>query len=626
VSTDVSVPATRAGDVDDVHPGPSFLDRLRARSGLSVLGLTALLAAPLVIALGVLYTPRWYPLLDMAQTELRVRDVWSSHPPLIGLAGRIGPFGHQGSHPGPMSFWALWPLYQLFGASSWALEAAGVALNVIAIGISLWIARRRGGLPLLLAMAVVLALVMRAYGPSVLTQPWNPYLPVLFWPAFLLAVWSVLLRDIRMLVVVAVVGSFCMQTHISYLGLVGGLGLVAVVAAGYHWFRADREGRRRDTKWILIAVGLGVVLWIPPVIDQLSHSPGNLVALKDHFSDPPEDPIGVAEGLEVFLGEMNPWTLLTRAAIAEGQAQPGGGSIVPGLALLLVWAGSIVVAWKLRERALVALDFVIGVALALGAFSTIRIFGFVWYYLLLWAWTLVGMCLLTIGWAAVAYLRPHLSTRDRDRAARAGYVGLAAVLVVALGALTWDATSVTIPAPRASEVVGAVAGPTAEVLQERSDDAPFLVTWLPDPISIGAQGYGLLNELDRRGVDVKAPSPHRAGATPYHVMNPKKAKYEVHLAIGKTIDTWRALPGYEEIAYYDPRTKAERIESDRLREEIIEDLRAAGLEEKIPQVDENVFTIALEPKATQEIREKISRFGDLGLPGAVFIGPPTSSA
>ena len=176
--------------------GSSLLDRLRARPWLCVLLLTALLAIPLVVALGVLYSPRWYPLLDMAQTEMRVRDVWSSHPPLIGLAGRIGPFGHQGSHPGPLSFWSLWPFYQAFGAGSWALEAAGVALNVIAVGLSLWIARRRGGLPLLLGMAAVLAVVMRAYGPSVLTQPWNPYLPVLFWPAFLLAVWSLSLIHI----------------------------------------------------------------------------------------------------------------------------------------------------------------------------------------------------------------------------------------------------------------------------------------------------------------------------------------------------------------------------------------------------------------------------------------------
>ena len=40
------------------------------------------------------------PLLDLAQTELRVRDVGGSHTPLVGLAGRIQAYGQQGSHPG----------------------------------------------------------------------------------------------------------------------------------------------------------------------------------------------------------------------------------------------------------------------------------------------------------------------------------------------------------------------------------------------------------------------------------------------------------------------------------------------------------------------------------------------
>ena len=108
-----------------------------------------MLAFPLIVALFVLRRPHWYPLLDMAQTELRVRDVTSGHPPLIGLAGRIGPFGpNGGSHPGPLSFYALWPVWKLFGGSSYGLFASDVALDIVAIGLSLWMAstaRRSSG-------------------------------------------------------------------------------------------------------------------------------------------------------------------------------------------------------------------------------------------------------------------------------------------------------------------------------------------------------------------------------------------------------------------------------------------------------------------------------------------------
>jgi len=45
----------------------------------------------------------------------------------------------------------------------------------------LWMALRRGGRPVLLAMFVVIAVLMRAYGAYLLTLPWNPYLPVLWW-------------------------------------------------------------------------------------------------------------------------------------------------------------------------------------------------------------------------------------------------------------------------------------------------------------------------------------------------------------------------------------------------------------------------------------------------------------
>ena len=77
--------------------------------------------APLAVAVIAQRNAGWHPVFDLAMTELRVRDVGGSHTPLIGLQGRIGP---TGSHPGPLSFYLLAPVYRLFGSSAFALQAA----------------------------------------------------------------------------------------------------------------------------------------------------------------------------------------------------------------------------------------------------------------------------------------------------------------------------------------------------------------------------------------------------------------------------------------------------------------------------------------------------------------------
>jgi hypothetical protein len=87
----------------------------------------AAIVVPLAIAAVSLRRPVWFPALDLAMTELRLRDVFTSHTPLIGLPGRIGRFPDQGSHPGPMSFYALWPAWKLLGSSSWPAGAAASA-------------------------------------------------------------------------------------------------------------------------------------------------------------------------------------------------------------------------------------------------------------------------------------------------------------------------------------------------------------------------------------------------------------------------------------------------------------------------------------------------------------------
>ncbi|MEI2422374.1 hypothetical protein V6O07_18990, partial [Arthrospira platensis SPKY2] len=78
-----------------------------------------LTSLPLIVAIIVLRWRPWYPVLDLAMTEFRVRDVGSRRTPLIGLPGRIGNFPDQGSHPGPISFYLLAPFYRIGGSSPW---------------------------------------------------------------------------------------------------------------------------------------------------------------------------------------------------------------------------------------------------------------------------------------------------------------------------------------------------------------------------------------------------------------------------------------------------------------------------------------------------------------------------
>jgi hypothetical protein len=613
----------------------TFRDGRRSRPAVVIVVLLVVLSVPLVVALVVLRNPRWYPVLDLAWTEMRVRDVFSSDPPLIGLTGRIGQLGSQGSHPGPLSFYALWPFYELFGAASWAMEAAAVALNVLAMGAALWIANRRGGLGLLLAVAAVLAVLTRAYGTPILTQPWNPYMPVLWFLVFILGVWSVACDDLPVLPVVVFAGSFCAQTHVPYLGtcVALGIGVIAYAALRAYRRRRNRAELRRFARWALIAAGTAVLVWIPPVVDQLTRSPGNLSVLYDYFRNPPESPLGLRDGVDVLLVQLNPWRLVTKdlanVQLFTGQTQASGGSTLPGLGLLVVWAGSACAAWRLRHRALLRLDVALASALVLALFSVSRIFGFVWFYLVLWAWVLTALLVLAVAWTVVAVVVRHApATRQW---ATAGAVALFVLTAVFATLFTFDASSAEIPAPRLSRTLGEIVPPTTKALERGSvagsgPNGRYLVTWF-DPVNIHAPGFGFMNELEREGFDVKALEPFGPAVTRHRTIDPAQASAVVHLSIGgQDIRKWRAKPGVEEVAYHDPRGRAERVEYDRLRAEVISEVEAAGLSDLVPSVDGNVFGASLDARIPERARDRLGRMADLGLPAAVFVGPVSAES
>jgi hypothetical protein len=346
----------------------------------------------------------------------------------------------------------------------------------------------------------------------------------------------------------------------------------------------------------------------------------------------------------VFLTQTDPVKLLTRTLVRDDRPFPVSGSKVPGALLLLAWAGSAVVARRLRHRLLMRLDIVIGVAVVLGITSAARIFGDIFFYLLLWAWGIAALMLLAIGWTIAAFVRTRLDADAAARAGRAGYVGLGVVLAVMLVAFTINASEVTVQSPRINDSLEALVPPTVDALEEMEGSGtrgPYLVTWLPDPQAIGSEGYGLLNELLREGFDARAAFVFRPGATRFHIIDPATAGLEVHLATGlPDIERWRCMtvgntcsvdqrpPGimtnrseFREVAYNDPRSDAERAEYERMRQQVIDDLRKAGLDERIAQVDDNLFMLGLAAEVPEETRATIGDMLALGLPAAVFIGP-----
>jgi hypothetical protein len=628
-------PADPAPEGDDGGAGDAAAAAPRWRPALLVAGLTALVVLPLAVALVALRSPRWYPLLDLAMTELRVRDVGTADSPLIGLVGRLSSGGNQGSHPGPLSFWALAPTYRLLGGTGWSLLVGVVVLNTAAVALTLWAALRRGGTAVAVGFAAAQAVLVQLYGTQVLTEPWNPYMPVLWWPLTLVAVWSVLDDDLAMLPVAVFAGSFAMQTHISYLGIVGGIaGLTVAVLAVRAWRRrGDRAELRRLAGWSGLALVLGVLLWLPSVIDQLTNEPGNARVVADHFLEAEEDPIGVARGVEVFAVHLNPWRLLA--------GQRGiSGSVVPGLVLVAAWLVSAAVAWRLRPTGpgegtgagaggadkgwptLVRLHVVVAAALVLGLASAVRILGFLWHYLLLWAWGTTAVALVAIAWTMVlAASRTGRAGSERPVRVATAVAGVLLVCWTVVSAA--QARGAETEQQRVSRVVGDLTVPVLDAI-DRGDvapggrDATYLVTWT-DGTYIGAPGYGLFSELERRGLDVGVAPPMGAGAVEHRVLPASEADGEVHMSVGPDIPIWQSRPDATMIAYADPRTDEERARFEQARRDSIAALRAEGRDDLVELVDLAPFMLFLDESLSAETRAAIAPLGDLGQPLAVFV-------
>ncbi|MEY2422880.1 MAG: hypothetical protein QOI95_2947 [Acidimicrobiaceae bacterium] len=603
-------------------------------SKLVVAVLAAALIVPIAIAVFAFHKPTWTPVLDLAQTELRVRDVGTADTPLIGLPGRIGTGGQQGSHPGPLSFYALAPTYRLFGSSAFSLQVASLVVQSGAIVVALLIARRRGGTGLVLGVGAMLALLVTGFGVTALTEPWNPYLPVLWWVVVLLAAWSVACGDIKLLPVVVVAGSFCAQTHVPYLALCLGIGGLAAAGAVLHFRSGEAVGRRSIVVWSAVAVALGVAVWLPPTIDQIIHHPGNESILIRHFTNPPpqEPTVGVRGSLQYVFEKLDMAHLslhqLAEPGLLVSSDPTRHANTSRGVAFAALWGLAALAAIKLRNRSLLLLHAVVALGVLLLIFDVSHIFGNVWYYLLLPVWGVAGLMTVATVWTVAALVGRAVSADRRELAERVGKGALVAVIALFCARLTWAAPSASHSDALISDELGAVVPDTVAALNQGVGGATghagrYLVAW-DDAAYIGSPGYGLLNELDRRGFDVGAIAGLRVIATPHRVVSEAEATARVELATGAWVDRWRVLPGAIQVAFIDPRTPVQQARFTELRSEVIALLHERGMDDLIAKVDDNLFGAAIDQRVylDGDIQPRFNEMLELGVPIGVFIAPP----
>jgi len=508
---------------------------------------------PIAVTCAALARRTWDPAGDRAIQVLRISDVGTSRTPLTGSWSRFG-----WDHPGPIVFWALAPFARLLGHRGVLL---GVGLiNAAALTVALLAARLRGGWPLVGIVALGTTTLVAALGTDLLIDPWNPWVAVLPYLAYVMAAWCVLAGEHRWLWVMVVTGSFAVQAHVGYLPLVLIVGVVAVAVGAVRIVRHGDRGWRRS---VLLAGGAAAVLWIAPILQQLFGDRGNLGALLDFARHPTEATAGWARAWGVMGTELG----FPGAWIDGGDLGIFGvrtSTTWPALLILGAMTGLGVAAWRRGSSSAGGLAGVAGLAVAASVVTTARVSGPVWTYVIRWWWVTVALVWISIAWSAIELVRRAGAVRWLGRSA------LAAAAVVAIG-LSWNAVPVQLPDPQLSVTSGRLAAAAAAALDP---DRSYIIHFA-DVRNWGGVSNGVFLGLHERGFDVAASAEQVPPFERWRTRQPTPGWIDLYVVGEDDLTDGFRVPGPARVvARVDPLTAPQRARSNDLLGRLLSAARA----------------------------------------------------
>jgi hypothetical protein len=405
-----------------------------------VLAAALLAALPVILSTAHALATGWTPVGDDAVIAVRAYDVLTSHSPLVGLYSATSEVLGRPLHSlGPMPFWLL-ALPARFGGAAAMAVTMGLANGACSIGVVL-LARRRGGTALMVAAAIALAVMSGSLVGHTYSDVWTPAAGILPFTLLVVLAWSVGCGDHRLLPLTALVASFVVQCHLTFLP--PAVGLLAVAAAGLVLARrrAEASAAAADPirRSLLLAAAVLLLCWIAPLIDQAVNRPGNLAQLA-RTAVAGQPTYGVRGGGRAVADDVGapPWWLQTAHSGAERLVDvakdPGAFRAATALLVLGGLVALLVVALR-RGRAVVAVAAgqALVLSLALGAVAastpTKGLLPLSLGYTLWWGTAAGAWAWLTLACGAAALLLREPFERRRGAALALAACGVAAAIV-----------------------------------------------------------------------------------------------------------------------------------------------------------------------------------------------------
>jgi hypothetical protein len=386
----------------DVKAMAESMPKLGRRDRLVFNGvLAAVVALPVAVAFVTTARSTGLPAGDNAIIEMSALDVPGTLP-LIGMYSRFG-----FHHPGPLLFYAAAGAVRVFGPVGLAVAAASLSL-LATVGL-LVVLYRRGGQLLMFCGAVMVLLMIRALGIEV-ANIWNPWVPIVPLAAAVALTWSVWSRDWWALPWLAGAVSFIVQCHIGYAAT--GI-LLLGSSMGWAFLCAMRKGppdtdgpigRRlaNPLTALVVSTTVLIVLWLPPLVDQLSRHPGNLSAIFDFVrSDQPQ--LGAGRGLGILSQVTGTTSPLVRGTGLGASLAPLEGSSAWGLVVVLApFLAATCIAVLRRSWDAVRLAALVAVLVPVGWLSVAHITGLPYPYLADWLIVVAGYLWLSTVWSVAS--------------------------------------------------------------------------------------------------------------------------------------------------------------------------------------------------------------------------------